>query len=180
MDYIADNTDYPDRIHSYVSQIVMSLSASTVLRLKRSLAQEYRDWCQSRLDKDRWMYMWADGVYSDLRAEQTKLCALVVIGVNERGDKQFLAIEDGVWKSTQSWREVLLKLKDRGMNMPDLAIGYGAMGFWTELEEPYPDTRQQLLDAQDHERTELSAEIDSTEGETGAAGALAGRYPGRG
>ena len=97
----------------------MSLSASTVLRLKRSLAQEYRDWCQSRLDKDRWMYMWADGVYSDLRAEQTKLCALVVIGVNERGDKQFLAIEDGVWKSTQSWREVLLKLKDRGMNMPD-------------------------------------------------------------
>jgi putative transposase len=106
------------------------LSASTVSRLKRVWAQEYQDWCESRLDKDRWVYVWADGVYSGLRAEQTKLCALVVIGVNERGEKHFLAIEDGVRESTQSWREVLLKLKSRGMNAPQLAIGDGAMGFW--------------------------------------------------
>ena len=89
------------------------------------------------------MYVWADGIYSGLRAEQTKLCALVVIGVNERGEKRFLAIEDGVRESTQSWREVLLKLKSRGMNIPELAIGDGAMGFWAALEEIYPETRQQ-------------------------------------
>ena len=99
-------------------------------------------WCESRLDKDRWVYVWADGVYSGLRAEQAKLCALVVIGVNERGQKRFLAIE-GVRESTQSWREVLLKLKARGMNVPELAIGDGAMGFWAALEEVYPETRQQ-------------------------------------
>ena len=87
--------------------------------------------------------MWADGVYSGLRAEQTKLCALAVIGVNERGEKHFLAIEDGVRESTQSWREVLLKLKARGMNTPELAIGDGAMGFWVALEEIYPQSRQQ-------------------------------------
>ena len=111
------------------------LSASTVSRLKQVWAEEYSRWCDARLDKDRWVYVWADGVYSGLRAEQAKLCSLVVIGVNERGEKRFLAIEDGVRESTQSWREVLLKLKSRGMNSQELAIGDGAMGFWAALEE---------------------------------------------
>jgi len=119
------------------------MSASTVSRLKQVWAQEYRSWCEERLDKDRWVYVWVDGVYSGLRTEQTKLCALVVMGVNERGEKHFLAIEDGVRESTQSWREVLLKLKSRGLNAPELAIGDGAMGFWAALEEVYPETRQQ-------------------------------------
>ncbi len=119
------------------------LSAGTVSRLKQVWADEYRRWREERLDKDRWVYVWADGVYSGLRAEQTRLCALVVIGVNERGEKHFLAIEDGVRESTQSWREVLLKLKSRGMNIPELAIGDGAMGFWAALEEVYPESRQQ-------------------------------------
>jgi len=119
------------------------LSASTVSRLKQTWAQDYRNWNERRLDRDRWVYIWADGVYSGLRAEQTKLCALVVIGVNERGEKHFLAIEDGVRESTQSWREVLLNLKSRGMNMPKLAIGDGAMGFWAALEEVLPETQQQ-------------------------------------
>ncbi|MGA7799447.1 MAG: IS256 family transposase [Gammaproteobacteria bacterium] len=119
------------------------LSASTVSRLKQVWAEQYRGWCEERLDKERWVYVWADGIYSGLRAEQAKLCALVVIGVNERGQKRFLAIEDGVRESTQSWREVLLKLKSRGMNGPELAIGDGAMGFWAALEEVYPETGQQ-------------------------------------
>ena len=119
------------------------LSASTVSRLKQVWADEYHRWCEQRLDKDRWVYIWADGVYSGLRAEQTKLCALVVMGVNERGEKHFLAIEDGVRESTQSWREVLLKLKSLGMNPPKLAVGDGAMGFWAALDEVYPETGQQ-------------------------------------
>lgn len=119
------------------------LSASTVARLKQVWADEYRAWHGERLDKDRWVYIWADGVYSGLRAETTKLCALVIIGVNERGEKKFLALEDGIRESTQSWREVLLGLKSRGMNTPRLAIGDGAMGFWAALEEVYGDTRQQ-------------------------------------
>ena len=111
--------------------------------MKQVWAEQYRHGCDQRLDADRWVYVWADGIYSGLRAEQTKLCALVVIGVNERGEKRFLAIEDGVRESTHSWREVLLKLKSRGMNIPELAIGDGATGFWAALEEIYPETRQQ-------------------------------------
>ncbi len=78
------------------------LSASTVSRLKQTWGQEYQSWRDDPLDKDRWVYMWADGIYSGLRGEQMKLCALVVIGVNERGEKHFLAIEDGIRESTQS------------------------------------------------------------------------------
>lgn len=119
------------------------LSASTVSRLKRQWGDEYNAWRKSRLDRDRWVYVWADGIYSGLRAEDAKLCALVIIGVNERGQKHFLAIEDGVRESTQSWREVLLSLKARGMNAPKLAVGDGAMGFWAALDEVYGETKQQ-------------------------------------
>jgi len=79
-----------------------------------------------------------------LRAEDERLCALVVIGVNERGQKRFLAIEDGVRESKQSWREVLLELKGRGLTIPPkLAVGDGALGFWAAVREIYPDTRPQ-------------------------------------
>ena len=70
-----------------------SVSASTVARLKQVWAKEYQQWNVCDLYKDKWVYIWADGIYSGLRAEQTKLCALVILGVNERGEKHFLAIE---------------------------------------------------------------------------------------
>lgn len=118
-------------------------SANTVSRLKRAWAKEYDGWREESLDKDDWVYIWADGIHSGLRGEEDKLCALVIVGVNARGQKKFLAIEDGVRESTQSWREVLLKLKERGMSGPRLAIGDGAMGFWAALDEIYPTTRHQ-------------------------------------
>ena len=130
-------------LEALVGPEARGLSANTVSRLKQQWANEYRVWRKSRLDKDPWVYLWVDGIYSGLRAENAKLCALVVIGVNARGEKHFLAIEEGVRESTQSWREVLLGLKARGMNTPKLAIGDGAMGFWAALDEMYPETRHQ-------------------------------------
>lgn len=120
------------------------LSAAVVSRLKSRWAEEYQAWRRAQLGKERWVYVWADGIYSGLRAEDERLCALVVIGVNERGEKHFLAIEDGVRESKQSWRELLLDLKARGLEIPPrLAVGDGALGFWAALEEVYPATRQQ-------------------------------------
>jgi transposase-like protein len=119
------------------------LSASTVSRLKQQWREDYETWRHRQLDRDRWVYIWADGIYSGLRAERQRLCALVIVGVNERGEKHFLAIEDGIRESTQSWREVLLDLKSRGLNAPELAVGDGALGFWAALEEAFPATRQQ-------------------------------------
>ena len=108
-----------------------------------SAAEEYRQWCRRRLDDD-WVYLWADGIYSALRGDHERLCVLVVIGVNARGEKHFLAIEDGVRESTQSWREVLLGMKQRGFTRPaKLAVGDGALGFWAALSEVFPTTRTQ-------------------------------------
>ena len=126
-----------------VGKEAKGLSSSTVSRLKQEWAEQYHTWRKSNLSHDKWAYIWVDGIYSGLRSEDTKLCTLVVIGVNERGEKHFLAIEDGVRESTQSWREALLTLKSRGMNTPKLAIGDGAMGFWSALDECYPSTRHQ-------------------------------------
>ena len=119
------------------------LSANTVSRLKRDWAKEYESWKDAAFDDEPIVYIWADGVHSGLRGEDDKLCALVIVGVTARGKKRFLAIEDGVRESTQSWREVLLSLKSQGMNAPKLAIGDGAMGFWAAMDEIYPRTRQQ-------------------------------------
>jgi len=120
------------------------LSASVIGRLKREWEAEYTEWCQRDMRGVRWVYWWADAIYSGLRAEGQKLCALVIIGVNEWGEKHFLTIEDGIRESTQSWREVLLGLKQRGLDVPPkLAVGDGALGFWAALEEVYPETRHQ-------------------------------------
>jgi len=136
--------DMAEALRALVGAEAMNLSAAVVSRLKRVWFDEYESWRLRKLDRDRWVYVWADGIYSGLRAEDARLCVLVVVGVNERGQKAFLAIEDGVRESTQSWREVLLSLKKRGFSeAPLLAIGDGALGFWAALEELYPQTHHQ-------------------------------------
>jgi len=122
---------------------VGNLSAPVVSRLKQTWAGEYANWSKGDLSRERWVYVWVDGVYSGIRAEHHRLCALVVVGVNERGQKHFLAIEDGMRESKQSWREVLLGLKARGMVAPKAAVGDGALGFWAAVDEVFPETSHQ-------------------------------------
>ena len=119
------------------------LSPAVVSRLKAKWTGEYTAWTKRAL-RERFVYLWADGIYSNLRADDQRLCLLVVIGVTDQGQKKFLAIEDGVRESTESWREVLRGLKDRGLTVaPALAIGDGALGFWGALPEIYPGTKPQ-------------------------------------
>jgi len=130
-------------LEALVGPEAKGLSASTVARLKQIWREDYDRWRQRRLDADQWVYIWVDGIYSGLRAETQRLCALVMIGMNVHGEKQLLAMEDGIRESTQSWREVLVALKARGLTAPALAIGDGALGFWAALEEIFPGTRHQ-------------------------------------
>ncbi|MBA3612614.1 MAG: IS256 family transposase [Nitrospirales bacterium] len=130
-------------LEALVGPEAKGLSASTVARLKQIWREDYDRWRHRRLDADQWVYIWVDGIYSGLRAETQRLCALVVIGMNVHGEKHLLAMEDGIRESTQSWREVLLNLKTRGLTDPALAIGDGALGFWAAVEEVFPGTRHQ-------------------------------------
>ena len=136
--------DMREALAALVGPEAKGLSAPVVARLKNQWSQEYKAWRRKPLGKDRWVYVWADGIYSGLRAEDERLCALVLIGVNERGQKRYLAIEDGVSESKQSWLELLRGLKERGLKLaPNLAVGDGALGFWAALEEIFPTTRHQ-------------------------------------
>ncbi|MHB8742106.1 MAG: IS256 family transposase [Sulfuricaulis sp.] len=133
-----------EALSALLGEKAKGLSASTIGRLKMQWADELKVFRHSSLAQDRWVYLWADGIHFGIRADNAPLCALVVIGVNERGHKRLLAIEEGYRESTQSWREVLLHLKGRGLEVPaELAVGDGAMGFWAALAEIYPATREQ-------------------------------------
>ncbi len=136
--------DMSQALAALVGPQAAGLSAGVVSRLKTVWKAEYDTWRASRVDKDRWVYLWADGIYSGLRGESDRLCVLVIIGVNERGQKRFLAIEDGVRESKQSWKDVLHQLKERGLSVaPKLAVGDGALGFWAALSEVFPSTPAQ-------------------------------------
>ena len=122
----------------------VELSASTVVRLKEKWAQEYADWTQRDLRGKRYIYWWADGVYFNVRLEGGRNCILVIIGVTESGRKEVVAIRDGVRESELSWLDVLLELRERGLELgPFLAVGDGSLGFWNALCKVYPETRQQ-------------------------------------
>lgn len=136
--------DMSQALSALVGPQAAGLSAAVVSRLKAKWKAEYETWRARALDQDRWVYLWADGIYSRLRGESDRLCVLVIIGVNERGQKRFLAIEDGVRESKHSWKDVLLQLKQRGLNVPPrLAVGDGALGFWAALSEMFPTTAAQ-------------------------------------
>jgi putative transposase len=121
------------------------LSAATVRRLTEAWQEEHARWQQRDLSGRRYVYLWADGVYFTPRLEHEPQCLLVLIGADASGRKELLAVEDGFRESAQSWRELLLRLRDEnGLKLdPALATGDGALGFWQALHEVWPKTRQQ-------------------------------------
>lgn len=119
------------------------LSSNTVCRLKADWIKQHQDWRQRDLSQKKYAYFWADGIYSNVRMDN-RLCLLVIIGVTEHGIKELVAVEDGFRESSSSWEELLVKLKQKGLNQgPKLATGDGAMGFWNALSKIYPDCKHQ-------------------------------------
>jgi len=120
------------------------LSASVISRLKNQWYSEFTDWNQRDLSHNQYVYFWADGVYFNVRMDNDRHCMLVILAATSDGQKEVLAISDGYRESTESWQEVLRKLKARGLKIdPKLATGDGALGFWKALALEYPATRTQ-------------------------------------
>ncbi len=121
------------------------LSASTIRRLTAAWQEEHARWQGRDLSTRRYVYLWADGVYFTPRLEHERQCLLVLIGADASGRKELLAIEDGFRESAQSWKELLLRLRDENGLVfgPELATGDGALGFWQALHQVWPSTRQQ-------------------------------------
>jgi len=134
--------DFDEALKALFGEGVKGLSASTISRLKGAWEAEYAAWRQRDWHGHEFVYLWADGIYTNVRAEERR-CVLVLIGCDVHGRKHFLAIEDGFRESAESWKALLLSLKDRGLNAAKLAVGDGALGFWAALNEVYPTTRHQ-------------------------------------
>jgi len=136
--------DFSEALSALLGKDAPGLSASTVVRLKAVWETDFKAWNRRDLTGKRYAYIWVDGIHFNIRLEEHRQCILVVMGATADGTKELLAVQDGYRESAQSWKEVLLDLKARGLVIdPELAIGDGALGFWKALPQVWPSTRSQ-------------------------------------
>ena len=136
--------DFTEALAALLGPKAAGLSAKTITRLKADWWNGYESWQKRDLSNRRFLYIWADGVYFKPRMAEEKQCVLVIVGADEYGRKELLALTGGFRESTGNWRELLPDLKRRGMKQdPKLAIGDGALGFWTALREVFASTHEQ-------------------------------------
>ena len=136
--------DFQEALAALLGKDAPNLSPSVITRLTAAWEAEYEAWQRRDLSARRYVYVWADGVYLQARMEPSAECMLVVIGATPEGKKELVGFQVGTRESAQSWRELLVDLKARGLAVaPELAVGDGALGFWKALEEVFPSTRHQ-------------------------------------
>ena len=137
--------DMGEALRVLLGEEAKGLSANVVSRLKAQWSEEQEAWSRRDLSRSRYVYWWADGIHTGLRSEHSDgQCLLVIVGVTPDGRKERVAISDGYRESKESWNDILLDLKRRGLQSgPLLATGDGAMGFWAALEEVFPQTAHQ-------------------------------------
>lgn len=136
--------DFKTALAPIVGDNAKNLSPNVISNLKASWQNEYQEWNQRDLSLRHYVYWWVDGIYLQARMEDAKDCVLVIIGVNEHGKKELIAIEDGYRESKESWQSLLRDLKKRGLNKgPEVVTGDGALGFWAAINEEFPKTRHQ-------------------------------------
>lgn len=135
--------DFREGLAALLGENAAGLSPSAITRLTSSWQEEYRAWRTRPLADRDYVYIWADGVHFNVRLEDERLAALVVIGARPDGTKEVVALEDGYRESTESWLALLRDLKERGMRAPVVAVGDGALGFWAAVREVFPETREE-------------------------------------
>jgi len=136
--------DFQEALAAILGKDAPNLSPSVISRLTGEWEQEYDRWRHRDLSARRYVYIWVDGVYLQARMEPQAECMLVILGATPEGKKELLGFQVGVRESTQSWRELLVDIKARGLSVPpQIAVGDGAMGFWKALDEVFPGTRHQ-------------------------------------
>lgn len=136
--------DFQEALGALLGRDAPNLSPSVIARLRGEWEADYARWQRRDLSARRYVYVWADGVYLQARMEPQAECMLVLIGATPEGKKELLGFQVGIRESAQSWRELLVDLKARGLVIaPELATGDGALGFWKALDEVSPTTRHQ-------------------------------------
>src|SRR4051794_3976082 len=123
--------DFQEGLAALLGKDAPNLSPAVISRLTAHWQADFNAWQKRDLPARRYVYVWAHGVYLPPRMEDNAECMLVLIGATPEGKKELVGFQTGVRESAQSWRELLIDVKQRGLEIaPDLAVGDGALGFW--------------------------------------------------
>jgi putative transposase len=136
--------DFGEALAAILGEGAKGLSATNITRMKEGWLEEHRRWSTRSLEGEEFVYLWVDGIHINVRLDDERVCLLLIIGATREGKKVLVAVSDGYRESKESWRELLLDLKHRGLKMAGkLAIGDGALGFWAAAGEVFPGMKHQ-------------------------------------
>jgi putative transposase len=136
--------DFSSALTDILGEAASGLSATNIVRLKKIWEDDYDRWRSRDLSEKQYAYVWVDGIYFNVRLDDERSCILIMMAADEHGHKELLAVQDGFRESKAAWVEILLDLKRRGLTVaPKLSIGDGFLGFWSAMDEVYPESRRQ-------------------------------------
>jgi transposase-like protein len=141
--YGISERDIAPALMGLIGEAAKGVSATSVGRMKRVWDKTYKEWRMRPLTGKKYCYVWVDGINFGVQGDRKDLCTLVMLGVNENGDKEIIAVEDSYSESSETWSMILNNLKERGLACPKLFIGDGALGFWKSAKEVYPEAAHQ-------------------------------------
>ena len=141
--YGVSERDMEGAVRGLFGDAAKGISAASVSRMKKIWTKAYEEWQKSRYEGKKYCYVWVDGIYFNVQGSNDKLCVLVMIGVNENGDKELLMVEEGYRESSETWAVLLRQMKEKGLVCPKLFIGDGSLGFWKAAKEVYPEAKSQ-------------------------------------
>ena len=136
--------DFGTALSSILGERAVGLSAANIVRLKKVWEKDHGQWRKRDLSDKKYIYFWVDGIYFNVRLDDDRSCILIIMAADKYGNKELVAVSDGYRESTIGWKELLLDLKARGLEIgPSLSVGDGGLGFWAALDEVYPSCKRQ-------------------------------------
>ena len=137
--------DFQEALAALLGKDAPNLSPAVIARLTAEWQADYDTWRRRDLSARRYVYVWADGVYLQARMEDAAECMLVLIGATPEENKELVGFQTGVRESAQSWRELLIDIKQRGLEIAQdisrSATGRSASGKQSSRSFPPPDIK---------------------------------------
>jgi putative transposase len=121
-----------------------AFSASAISRINQTLDEQLEQFSQRKLDED-YPYLILDARYERVRVNGTidPQAVLIGIGINNEGRRCVLAVELANRESKSSWKDFLLKLKDRGLRGVELVVSDDHAGLKAAIREVLADSAWQ-------------------------------------
>ena len=100
--------EFTKALSAILGEGVKGLSEANIVRLKQFWETEYTEWTRRDLSNKAYAYFWVDGIYFNVRLDDEKSCILIIMGADEDGNKELIAVQDGFRESKTAWKEMLL------------------------------------------------------------------------